>query len=697
QGLRPPVDHPVIRLQTGSRVAGRVLDATGDPVAGAKVRLTWQGTVGGLPAGGAVYRDTGTDSAGHFEIRDSPAGTVQIAASAPGFVESSPVEWTVPAPPGTELAIRLRRGLALQGLIRTTDGEPVAGARVTVGNAGGRSDAEGFYHLEGAKPGSVLAELFHPAYGRQQRRVTLETETTTLDFELEAGRRISGRVVDEDGRPVSAAQVTLETPQRNRSYRIYQVWSALDGRFEISSVAPGEYQAGAEAEGFAPAPASPLLMGESEIEDLELVLGRSGSVVGQILGLDPEQLARVQVAADDDRMGRPGQIDAQGRFAIRDLPASTWELTARLSGEQRQVQARVVLAAGETVVRDLEFGNRLTLSGHVEYNGGPLSGAAVAIRASHFTLERNVTTGFDGGFRIEDLEPDTYWLGVSHSREILTHNETLTLSADRDVVIRLDAGSLSGRVRDDATGEPVAGTLVQLHPEDGPDFLIAGSADAAGHFHLPRVPAGRYTLLAKADGYSPAQLGVEVPGNQPGDEVEVALEAVQGLEIHVRLASGSIPGWIDVRAESLPGGPAFTERRQVAKDGSVRLPTLAAGTWALFLGTAGGGLVELTATVPGPPVGVTFPNAAPLQIQVPALAESSLVGTARLVGGTGTVLATLSSTGQLATETPVTGGIAIVDNVPAGVWKIQVDAPDGRRWNAVASTDGHSGISVQLE
>jgi len=94
---------------------------------------------------------------------------------------------------------------------------------------------------------------------------------------------------------------------------------------------------------------------------------------------------------------------------------------------------------------------------------------------------------------------------------------------------------------------------------------------------------------------------------------------------------------------------------------------------------------------------VTFPNAAPVLIQVPALAETNLIGIARLTNSSGALLATLAPTGQLDTQEPVVGGRAIVTSVPAGIWKIQVEAPDGRRWNTVAAIDGNQQALVQMQ
>jgi hypothetical protein len=348
------------------------------------------------------------------------------------------------------------------------------------------------------------------------------------------------------------------------------------------------------------------------------------------------------------------------------------------------------------VERNLEFGNHLTLSGHVEYDGEPLPEARVSVRASHLTLKRSVVTDHDGGFRIEDLEPDTYWLGVSHSRELLIHNDTLEISGDRDVVIRLRAGALEGQVADAATKKPIGTAAVQLFPTEGPEFTVAGSADKSGRFRLPRVPPGRFRLRVQADGYSPREQTVEVPAGPAGPPVEVSLEPAPGLELRVRLASGGIPSLVDLRVTTLSGSTQ-TERRRVDGDGRARFTTLPAGTWQLALGASGGGLVRIMATVPGPPVDVTFPNAAPLHVQVPALAESNLLGEVALYDFAGKPLEVMAMTGQLETREPVIGGLATIPAVPAGTWNVRVDAPDGRQWRAVAITDGRGEAVVQME
>jgi protocatechuate 3,4-dioxygenase beta subunit len=700
QGIRPPTEKPVVvRLEPGGRLAGRVLDDQGAPVADAEVSLAWRPMLEGLPVGGALYRMASTNREGRFEIRDSPLGTVLLGVRARGFIPVPPAPTTVPPPRGEELEIRLERGAVLAGSVRTTAGEPVAGLRVAAGDAAGRSDADGAYRVDGLRPGPVEVDLFHPSYRRQKKKITIEPGTNALDVEVEAGRRITGRVVDERGEPIGTALVVLETPVRT-DFRTFHTRSAPDGKFEIASVTEGRYQVAAEAEGFAPMHRRDLaVLAEQEVEPLELVLGRSGAVTGRILGLDPEQLARVELRADDDEndLTRPGRVDVQGHFEIRDLSPGAWELRAELANEQRTVTGRVVVAAGETAERDLEFGHRLTLSGRVEYDGEPLPGARVSVRAAKLALERTALTDYDGGFRIEELEPDRYWVGVRHSAEMLTHNDTLDLTGDREIVIRLEAGALDGKVVDAATREPVAAAIVQLHPVAGTDFVVAGGSDESGHFHLPRVPPAEFHLRVTAEGYSAGERTVEVPAGPAGPAVEVALERATGLELRVRLASGAVPAYVTVRAETPAGLPAVAEQRRVDEEGHARLTTLPAGTWQLVLGASHGALVRLVATVPGPPVDVTFPDAAPLIVDVPAIVESSFIGSVALYDPAGKPLEVLSPSGQIETRGAVVGGRATIASVPAGIWRIQVETPDGRRFSAVATTDGQHQAAVALE
>jgi len=66
--------------------------------------------------------------------------------------------------------------------------------------------------------------------------------------------------------------------------------------------------------------------------------------------------------------------------------------------------------------------------------------------------------------------------------------------------------TLTGVVRDAATGELLAGVLVRIEGSD-----LQALTDSAGRYRLPRVPAGVQVLRAERLGYAPARITLTVP------------------------------------------------------------------------------------------------------------------------------------------------------------------------------------------
>ncbi|HSK79504.1 MAG TPA: hypothetical protein VLQ45_23825, partial [Thermoanaerobaculia bacterium] len=102
-------------------------------------------------------------------------------------------------------------------------------------------------------------------------------------------------------------------------------------------------------------------------------------------------------------------------------------------------------------------------------------------------------------------------------------------------------------------------------------------------------------------------------------------------------------------------------------------------------------------TVPGPPVDVALPGAAPLVVDVPAIAESALIGSVALYDPAGKPLEVLSPSGQIDNRATVVGGRAMIAAVPAGIWRVQVETPDGRQWSTTATTDGQRPAAVEMQ
>lgn len=692
QAVRPPAESPLlIRLEPAAAVQGRVVDESGAPVMGARVELQWQAFLPEdpeHPIGDPILRAARSDAQGRFEMHDIPTGKVRLSAAAAGFAGSESLQVAVPRPAAAEeLRLVLRRGAILQGRVTTATGEPVPGVRVGVGGVGTSTGDDGSYRLEGAALGRQDVVFLHLTYGRLFKPFEIQAGVNVLDIAFAAGVEVTGRVVDEKGLPVPAARVELSA---RREVRRYQDVTGDDGRFRLFPVAAGEYQVKAGAEGFSESEGLPTVsVAADPVSNLEIALDRGTVLSGNILGLSSEELERVKVIAQDE-LGRmeTAWIDGRGRYEVRSMHPGNWLVRAELWDDQRRAQVHVAVSRSDReLARDLEFSKRLILSGQVLYDDEPLADARVSLRGERFAVERATSTDYQGHFRFDDLDADTYQFGVSHAQKLLVHNDRIELRAQREIVVRLEASTFSGVVV--ATdGKPIADALLSMKPTAGAEFLIATATKANGHFLVAHVPPGRYHLQTRAQGFAPAEQQVQVVAGEALDNLEIRLAPAQGAKLQVRLATGAVPREVHVLVRGPAGEVVLADTRYPDASGMVDLSTVPAGAWTVFVAAKSGAMATASLSVPSEPLSLTLAPAGNLIVRVPALATSDLFATLRLLGPGRQPFWTLGLGGQVQGQWSLVAGSGEVVGVPAGTWSLEVETPDGRKWTGAVTASG---------
>ena len=303
-------------------------------------------------------------------------------------------------------------------------------------------------------------------------------------------------------------------------------------------------------------------------------------------------------------------------------------------------------------------------------------------------------TDYEGRIRFEDLAPETYRIGLRHERNMVVHNDQVDLQQDRDLVIRLQGATVAGLVASAADGEPIGNALLSLRPAEGPEYLVTMGTKSDGRFAVHRVQPNRYRLQADAEGFLRAEQEIQVAAGQTLDDLEIRLQPAQGARVRVRLASGEIPARVHVHVrETL--AQTYTPR---GPEGIVELSTLPPGTWTLLVAADGGAVGTANLVVPSEKlVAITLPPAGRLDVRVPALLSSDVIGTVRLLGQNGQTFWTLGPGGIAVQQWPLAGGKAVVENVPPGSWIVQVETPDGQRWQGAAVTAGAAVVAVTIE
>ncbi|MBK7875824.1 MAG: carboxypeptidase regulatory-like domain-containing protein [Planctomycetes bacterium] len=269
----------VVVLRTGALLTGEVFDDAGKPARSWMVQATntqnfdqrmeftdsdgkfriehlepGSRQVVAMPAGaGSASEDDGARaSSGDAKVADDMAGFVsKMKMGTADLVDGQETHVVLGAPPKDPVRVHGRV---------THAGAPYGGAMVSFmrrngGVSGGlkssTTDATGAYSLVLGEPGdyTVSVQKFQGS-GMQQnvvefpRTVPQGTEAT-LDFQLPTGR-ISGRVEDEDRKPVSGARVTISTDGAGEPGTLWggqynETATDAEGRYDVQALRPERY------------------------------------------------------------------------------------------------------------------------------------------------------------------------------------------------------------------------------------------------------------------------------------------------------------------------------------------------------------------------------------------------------------------------------------------------------------------------
>ncbi|MDF1798528.1 MAG: hypothetical protein P1V81_05090 [Planctomycetota bacterium] len=234
-------------LAVPASLAGRVVDASGGPLAGVTVVTCRQRSKSSLATalegrGDELPGAVRTDADGVFLIETVPAGEPIFAFARPAGhlpVWSEPLVLG-PAEARRGLELRLPEELFVSGRVEHASatgqvGEHLGGARLEARySQSGResvfatatSDEDGSYTLGPLMPGSMRIAVRLDGYldGSQKLELLPGSGTTEASFQLDPAWSLSGRVVDEDGNGVErlrlvASVLDLDLPRSQRRER----------------------------------------------------------------------------------------------------------------------------------------------------------------------------------------------------------------------------------------------------------------------------------------------------------------------------------------------------------------------------------------------------------------------------------------------------------------------------------------------
>jgi hypothetical protein len=293
-----------ILLPAPSKVTGRVLSAAGHPVEGARVNATFEMNTGG---GSMMSTGEGTMSAadGSFELKRALVGTMRINArhDEHGSVQLPPEP--IAAGETKRLELRLKTGASISGVVRSDDGKPAHGVRVTAMaremrsflDAQDVSGPDGRYRLAALPAARITVTADRSrgfSFGMEdtpnQKTVPLAEgeQKTGIDLVVgPAGLAIKGVTVTPDGKPVVGAMVSASPERDGRAFRgnarDLKAYSDMDGNFSLGDLSRGTYTVWAIHPEHPEAEAKAVTPGQGV---LQLKFPASASVAGMVVTPD---------------------------------------------------------------------------------------------------------------------------------------------------------------------------------------------------------------------------------------------------------------------------------------------------------------------------------------------------------------------------------------------------------------------------
>ncbi|MDQ3284087.1 MAG: carboxypeptidase-like regulatory domain-containing protein, partial [Acidobacteriota bacterium] len=427
---------------------------------------------------------------------------------------------------------------------------------------------------------------------------------------LDRGARISGRVTDENGRPISEVNFDIEHPSLSQKLTI--TWQQEDGSFSLSGFPAGTMTLIARARGVLTFQTSVTAKPNATL-DIRMKSGRS---IEGVVTRDGKPVAGAYVYAFTPARGDQYAVsDASGRFTLSGLTNAPYSITATkddVTGVIDDIDPAVThdvtiniaeqlapdsVARVHPIAHDEESeSGPAAVTGRVAKNGRAVAGATIVFMRGGNVID-TIQSGKDGTFAVELPHGGRYEVMAADLSGMLERPYTIVrvLRGGETLAIQLGERVIQGNVVTADKHEPLVGARVALVPAKGVAQVMGGSAvtDASGHFRLTTGATGAVSLVATAEGYGSRARPVDVGDAAP---VTFELQRVEPLRVRVFDAKTKVP--LEARVDlTTADGTVLPLNKQ--HDGEAMVFWVAEGKYLLHVHTQDHRDKTIEVTAPG--------------------------------------------------------------------------------------------------
>ncbi|MEZ4293331.1 MAG: carboxypeptidase-like regulatory domain-containing protein [Polyangiaceae bacterium] len=466
------------RVPASFPIRGTVYDLAGQAVPGARI-MAYSFQASGNQASPVGKAESNGD--GRFEMHVAD-GSYYVTAEREGYGPTQVI-----AHSGEEIGLLLPRSGVVEGHVVDEQGRPVRRFSIDILSPSLDDMAapapfaskqfvssDGSFKLESLPERPVFlrvtAEGYAPAFSEAMK--LYQNDRRTEEITLTAGCKLTGKVVDEDGAPLTAVYVDAEL----RKVAGVMGPSSIDattadetddsGRFELTGVPFGDVMLRAYDGTHAASTTSVKVESCDSLPVIQLRMTAGATLSGIVRDTDGNPIAGAKIALSHRAIGFVNTIsDAQGHYTFDKLPEGGMRLVA-LRGGQRTT-ALVTLYGDQPATKDLVFSTegKGAIEGIVRAGDRPLPGMSVTVMSNegNGTLgSRHPITGPDGKFTISGLQDGAY--------------AVLLPSINRVTSARIEEGSTE-KVEIDVAASQERRPLPQIPTQKEPPAAPEGSQD----------------------------------------------------------------------------------------------------------------------------------------------------------------------------------------------------------------------------
>lgn len=546
RGIPKLPDVFTVAMEPSTTIGGIVRDEQGNPIEGVAVGVHYQtpdpkaaeNVHVEVMIHNANKTDIRTDASGRWTFDKMPVeikrNELRIFLKHPRYLSDQLRRGYIPQPitrlPSIEnlrdfnAVMVMKKGLEVIGKVIDKQGQPIAGAKIfdtdnyRYGSTKpfAETDAQGQF-LSNANPGTATWTIQTPGFAPDIQNITIKEGMSLIEFHLEPGNVIVGKVTDQSGKPIEGAGVYAHIWRRQRGRLHLEAKTDANGTFKVVDAPADEIVFNIGKEGFMLLEKYPMKAGDDHNITLRPTLKVRGTVLDAQTG---QSINKFTVTNGyDHENGRAPQWErystrtfTDGQYKMEYMQeVFTYRIRVDAEGYQSGVSHRIrpEEIPENTIICDFKLEKSTPLEGIVlSPNGAPLSGANVVIATYwlHITngkidsrsSEQNHAYQTDSSGQFPFTAPIGHYMIVVLSEQGYAKVMPDEFMASRTITIST-WGCLEGTLRIGA--QPGIDKFIVFLPKANRErehprihFEYETQTDKNGHFIFPQLPPGEGTV-----------------------------------------------------------------------------------------------------------------------------------------------------------------------------------------------------------